>query len=163
MLKNIEATFTGSENANNLIITFRSSNEDQPVQFTPIVSNDDGVNIFADNNERNCDRILSAHRLSRGLIGLPVDDAGFSSEGAMLEAQYNLAQRLLINGLRTKLIRNMNNIFKMNGVDVQIELKPLIFNLQDVQVSRDQKQDVDTTKIEDNEDVTTNNIINNRK
>lgn len=163
VLKNIEATFTGSENANNLIITFRSSNEDQPVQFTPIVSNVDGVNIFADNNERNCDRILSAHRLSRGLIGLPVDDAGFSSEGAILEAQYNLAQRLLINGLRTKLIRNMNNIFKMNGVDVQIELKPLIFNLQDVQISRDPEQDVDTTKIEDNEDVTTNNIINNRK
>ena len=162
ILKNIEATFTGSDNANNLIITFRTSNEDQPVQFTPITTSSDGVNVFADNNNRNTDRILSAHRLSRGLIGLPVDDAGFSSEGAILEAQYNLANRLLINNLRTKLVRNLNNIFKMNGVDVEIQLKPLRFNLQDVlPVSKGQDQDVDTTKIEDNEDVTTNDVLKN--
>lgn len=160
ILKNIEATFTGSDNANNLIITFRQSNEDQPVQFTPITTSSDGVNVFADNNSRNTDRILSAHRLSRGLIGLPIDDAGFSSEGAILEAQFNLANILLINSLRTKLVRNLNNIFKMNGVDVEVILKPLHFNLQDVLIQNNPEQDVDSTKIDDNEDVTTNNILN---
>lgn len=160
ILKNIEATFSGSENANNLIITFRQSNDDLPVAFTPITTQTDGVNVFADNNTRNTDRILSAHRLSRGLIGLPIEDAGFSNEGAILEAQYNLANTLLINQLRLSLMRNLNNIFKLNGVDVEIQLKPLRFNLQDIASINPQNQDVDSTKIEDNEDVTTNNLLN---
>lgn len=160
ILKNIEATFSGSENANNLIITFRQSNDDLPVAFTPITTQTDGVNVFADNNTRNTDRILSAHRLSRGLIGLPIEDAGFSNEGAILEAQYNLANTLLINQLRLSLMRNLNNIFKLNGIDVEIQLKPLRFNLQDIASINPQNQDVDSTKIEDNEDVTTNNLLN---
>lgn len=160
ILKNIEATFSGSENANNLIITFRQSNDDLPVAFTPITTQTDGVNVFADNNTRNTDRILSAHRLSRGLIGLPIEDAGFSNEGAILEAQYNLANTLLINQLRLSLMKNLNNIFKLNGIDVEIQLKPLRFNLQDITSINPQNQDIDSTKIEDNEDVTTNNLLN---
>ena len=48
----------------------------------------------------------------------------------------------------------------MNGVDVEIQLKPLKFNLQDVlPVNKGQEQDVDSTKIEDNEEVTTNDVL----
>ena len=142
ILKNIEATFSNQENANNLMITFRQSNEDKPVEFTPISANVDGVNLFADNHSRNVDRILSAHRLSKGLIGLPIEDAGFSSEGALLEAQYNLANTLLINGLRKKLINNINLLLGMNGIEVEITLKPLRFALDDYAVSATDKVEV---------------------
>ena len=133
IIKNIEATFTGSENANNIIITFRNNSEDKPVEFVPITSNSEGVNLFADTTNRTTDRILSAHRVSRGLIGLPIDDAGFSSEGAILQAQYNLTNKLLVNGMRKKLVSHINTILGLNGIEQDLILKPLSFNISEVE------------------------------
>lgn len=132
ILDNIQSSFSGDENGNNLIITFRSNYDDKPVEFTPIESNNDGVNLFADTNERTTNRILAAHRLSKGLIGMVIDDAGFASEGAILEAQFNLANKILINGLRKRITTHINALLRMNGVEQEIYLKPLSFNLQDV-------------------------------
>lgn len=156
ILKNIEATFTGSENANNIIITFRNNSEDKPVEFTPIASNSDGVNLFADTTDRTIDRILSAHRVSRGLIGLPIDDAGFSSEGAILQAQYNLTNKILLNGLRKKITNHINTILKLNGIEQNIILKPLSFNIDVVEenkeVTVDETRNVDEIIDDENED-----------
>ena len=135
IIRNIEATFTGSENANNIIITFRNNTEDKPVEFTPITSSAEGVNLFADTTSRTTDRIVSAHRVSKGLIGLPIDDAGFSSEGAILQAQYNLTNKLIVNNLRKKLINHINVIFRLNGIEQEVVLKPLSFNIDEVENS----------------------------
>lgn len=156
ILKNIEATFTGSENANNIIITFRNNSEDKPVEFTPISSSNDGVNLFADTTNRTTDRILAAHRVSRGLIGLPIDDAGFSSEGAILQAQYNLTNKILLNGLRKKVTSHINTILKLNGIEQYIILKPLSFNIDVVEenkeVTVDETKKVDEIVDDKNED-----------
>lgn len=160
ILDNIQATFSSEENANNLLITFRSSNDDKPVDFTPIASNVDGVNMFADTNERNMNRILSAHRLSKGLIGLPVDDAGFSSEGAILEAQFNLANILLINNLRKRIVKHINTLLALNGIDVELKLKPLKFNIQNVEkIEVDRTENIEKIDNPEEEDVAKNNNV----
>lgn len=156
ILSNIEATFTGSENANNIIVTFRNNNDDKPVEFTPIASNTDGVNLFSDTTDRTIDRILSAHRVSRGLIGLPIDDAGFSSEGAILQAQYNLSNKILINGMRKKVTSHINTVLKLNGIEQELVLKPLSFNIDVVtsnrEVTVDETRNVNEIIDDENED-----------
>ena len=156
ILSNIEATFTGSENANNIIICFRNNSNDKPVEFTPITSNTDGVNLFSDTTDRTIDRILSAHRVSRGLIGLPIDDAGFSSEGAILQAQYNLTNKILVNGLRKKVTNHINTILKLNGIEQELVLKPLSFNIDvvtsDREVTVDETRNINEIVDDENED-----------
>lgn len=153
IIKNIEATFTGSDNANNIIISFRNNNESKPVEFTPITNNSDSINVFADTNERTINRILASHKVSKGLIGLPIDDAGFSSEGEMLETQYNLCNRLIVNNLRNKIINNINIILKLNGIEQELILKPLTFNLQNVEETTVTTQpEVEEIKDDENED-----------
>lgn len=152
ILKNIEATFTSSENANNIIVAFRNNVDDKPVEFTAIAQNSEGVNMFADTTNRTTDRILAAHRVSRGLIGLPIDDAGFSSEGAILQAQYNLTNKIFINNLRKKLTQHINVILRLNGVETEIILKPLSFNISEVNnVSTSTKPSVNEINNDENE------------
>nr|DAH91185.1 MAG TPA: hypothetical protein [Bacteriophage sp.] len=63
--------FQGSDNANNIMITFKNHNEENPVTFQSFDKTSDSVNLFNDNNERTVNRILAAHRISnRSLIGL---------------------------------------------------------------------------------------------
>ena len=130
ILRNIEAMFKGDDNANNLIVTFRNSNDDKPIEYSPIASNYEGVNLFADNNERTINRIISAHRIaSKALIGLPMDSTGFSNEGTLLETAYNLTNKLIVNNLRQVVTRTVNQLLNMNGIDQNIILKPMSFIL----------------------------------
>lgn len=130
ILKNINSTFSGDENANNLIITFKKNSEDLPASFAPIQSNSEGVNLFSDTNNRTIDRILSAHRItSKGLIGMPLDSAGFSDQGGLLQVAYNLLEKTHIQHMRNKIFSYINNLFKMNGINTQIVIKPFSFNL----------------------------------
>lgn len=130
ILKNIEAMFKSDENANNLIVTFRNSNDDKPIEYSPIAANYDGVNLFADNNERTINRIISSHRIaSKALIGLPMDSTGFSNEGTLLETAYNLTNKLIVNNLRQVVTRTVNKLLNMNGIEQNIILKPMSFML----------------------------------
>lgn len=133
IIKNIEATFSGQENANNIIITFRNNSEDQPVQYVPIQTNADGVNLFADTNERTTNRIISAHKIpNKALLGIPMDSTGFSNEGSLLQASYNLLEKVTISHMRKKIINYINKMFAMNGIDTKIALKPLSFNINNI-------------------------------
>lgn len=140
ILKNIEAMFKGDDNANNLIVTFRNSNDDKPIEYSPIASNYEGVNLFADNNERTINRIISSHRIaSKALIGLPMDSTGFSNEGTLLETAFNLTNKLIINNLRQIVTRTVNKLLNMNGIEQNIILKPMSFILNNI--NEDQVQD----------------------
>lgn len=142
ILKNINATFSGEENANNLIITFRNSIDDKATEFTPIQSNNEGVNLFSDTNERVTNRIISAHRIpNKALIGMPMDSTGFSNEGSLLQTSYNLLEKVKIAPLRNKIFTFINKMFAMNGIDTKVIVKPLSFNLE-----------VNTTSTVDNQD-----------
>ena len=130
VMNGIKKMFTGSENSNTVMITFKDNDEEHPVTFTPFEKDSSNVNLFADNNERTVNRILSAHRISNPtLIGLPNGGTGFANEGQLLEASYNLLNKTLINGMRKEITNTINRMLHINGVDKDIVIKPLTFNL----------------------------------
>lgn len=130
VIDGIQKMFTGAENSNTVMITFKNNGEDNPVTFTPFDKDISNVNLFADNNSRTIDRILSAHRIANPtLIGLPNRGTGFANEGALLEASFNLLNKTAINNMRKEITMTINKMFKINGVDDTIKITPLSFNL----------------------------------
>lgn len=130
VIDGIQKMFTGAENSNTVMITFKNNGEDNPVTFTPFDKDISNVNLFADNNSRTVDRILSAHRIANPtLIGLPNSGTGFANEGALLEASFNLLNKTVINNMRKEITMTINKMFKINGVDDTIKITPLSFNL----------------------------------
>lgn len=130
IIDNITKMFQGSENANSIMINFRTNVEDKGVEYTPFTSAQGNVNIYAEANQRVINRILEAHQIpSAALIGLPdINNSGFSSEAAKLQVAYQLYNKLVGNNNRMAVIRTLNQMFKMNGLNTQIIMKPLDFN-----------------------------------
>lgn len=151
VLRNIEKMFTGADNAGRMIITFKNSDSDEPVQFTPFSAPSSEVNLFADTNERTINRILAAHRIpSKALIGLPMDSTGFSNEGSLLEVAYNLFEKTTISGYRKTIVGIINQILALNGIDTMLEIKPLSFNLSDLDnETREVVQDPKNEEVDD--------------
>lgn len=132
IIKNITQMFTGEENANTLVITFRNNIEDKPIEYTPFQQSTNNVNLYADSNERTINRIMAAHRVnSKALIGYPSDDVGFSDSGAYMEEAYRLYNINVANGNRREILDVINTMFKANGVDIEIALKPLRYKTDD--------------------------------
>lgn len=154
IIDNINRMFIGSDNANSLMINFRNNSEDEPAVFTPFSNGgESSVNIYADSNNRQINRILSSFMIpSRTLVGLPDEGgSGFNSEAQMLENAYKLYNKLTGNYNRNAIIKTLNYMFKMNGIDTQIILKPLTFL----------DETVNTNSSDDNVDVTDNIDENN--
>lgn len=150
ILKNIEATFTSSENANNIIVAFRNNVDDKPVEFTAIAQNSEGVNMFADTTNRTTDRIIAAHRIpNKALIGMPMDSTGFSNEGSLLQTSYNLLEKVVISNIRKKIVGYINKMFGMNGIETEIIIKPLSFNLNNLKETQTTNTN-EVNKIDDN-------------
>lgn len=136
IINNITQMFTGEENSNNLVITFRDNIEQKPIEFTPFQASMNHVNLFADSNERTINRIMAAWRIpSKSLVGFPVDSTGFSDSGAYMESAYALYNVNVANNNRREIIDVINQLFKMNGVDVEIQLKPLRYKIDDAQTT----------------------------
>lgn len=132
IIKNITDMFTGEQNSNNLVITFRNNIEDKPIEFTPFQQNTTNVNLYADANERTINRIMAGHRInSKALIGFPTDNTGFSDSGAYMEEAYRLYNINVANNNRREILDAVNTAFKANGVDVEIVLKPLRYKTDD--------------------------------
>lgn len=129
-INNITRMFQGSNNANSVMITFRSNIEDKGVEYTPFTNNSGHINLYADANQRVINRILESHQIpNAALIGLPdIGNSGFSSEADKLEVSYQLYNKLVGNNNRMAVIRSLNQMLKMNGVDTEIIMKPLNFS-----------------------------------
>lgn len=130
IVKNIQSMFTSSDNTNQIAVTFRNNIEEKPVEWTPFTNGNTNVNTYADANERTISRILAAHQIpNASLIGLPdLNGSGFASEADKLEVAYQLYNKLTGNANRMAIIRTLNQMFKMNGIDTEIIMKPLSFN-----------------------------------
>lgn len=130
IINNVTRMFQGSDNANSVMITFRSNLEDKGVEYTPFQSNKGSFNYYADANQRVINRILASHQIpNAALIGMPdIGNSGFSSEADKLEVSYQLYNKLTGNYNRMAVIRTLNQMLKMNGIDTQIIMKPLNFN-----------------------------------
>ena len=155
VIKNVTKMFQGSENANSVMITFRSNIEDKGVEYVPFTNNSGHVNLYADANQRVINRILEAHQIpNAALIGHPdISNSGFASEADKLEVSYQLYNKLTGNYNRMAVIKTLNQMLKMNGVDTEIIMKPLSFNDfgDDADVKeRTESADVDKKDIDEN-------------
>lgn len=157
IINNVTRMFQGSDNTNSVMITFRSNVEDKGVEYTPFTSAQGNVNTYADANQRVINRILAAHQIpNAALIGMPdIGNSGFSSEADKLEVSYQLYNKLTGNYNRMAVIRTLNQMLAMNGVDTEIIMKPLNFN--DFQDDANVKERTESTEVPQNE-VDENNV-----
>ena len=160
VLQNIKAMFTGADNANSLIINFKNNDEEQPATFVKIDKDaGNNVNLFSQCNERVISKIIAAHKISnKALIGYEADSAMLGGEGNILNVAFNLFSRTVVNNLRRKLIGTFNKALKMNGLNTQIILKPLTFNVVNV-VEKEENinENVEDQTDNDTEKATTEN------
>lgn len=129
IINEVTRLFTGSENANSVMINFRNNIEDKGVEYTQFAKNQGSFNFYADADLRTLNRILEAHQIpNASLIGHPdISNSGFASEADKLELSYQLYNKLTGNKNRMAIVRTLNQLFKLNGIETQIEMKPLSF------------------------------------
>ena len=157
IINNVTRMFQGSDNANSVMITFRSNIEDKGVEYTPFTASQGNVNVYGEANQRVINRILAAHQIpNAALIGMPdIGNSGFSSEADKLEVSYQLYNKLTGNYNRMAVVRTLNQMLKMNGIDTEIVMKPLSFN--DFQNDADVKERTESTDVQENE-IDENNV-----
>ena len=83
-----------------------------------------------------------------------IGNSGFSSEADKLEVSYQLYNKLTGNYNRMAVIRTINQMFKMNGIDTEIIMKPL--NFADFQDDANVKERTESTGV-DEKDTKENN------
>lgn len=156
IINNVTRMFQGSDNANSVMITFRNTLEDKGVDYVPFAANQGNVNVYAEANQRVINRILEAHQIpNAALIGMPdIGNSGFSSEADKLEVSYQLYNKLTGNYNRMAVVRTLNQMLKMNGIETEIVMKPLNFN--DFQNDADVKERTEATGV-DEKDAKENN------
>ena len=130
ILRNVTNLFQGSDNANSVMITFRNNIEETKPEFIPFQANQGNINLYDAANVRTVSRILAAHQIpNASLVGMPdVGNTGFASEADKLEVAYQLYNKLTGNANRMAVIRTLNQMLKMNGVETEIVMKPLSFS-----------------------------------
>ena len=157
IIDNVTRMFQGSENANSVLVTFRNNVEEQKPEFVPFTANSGNINLYASANERTVSRILAGHQIpNASLVGMPdIGATGFASEADKLETAYQLYNKLTGNANRIAVIRTLNQMFKMNGIDTEIVMKPLSFN--DFGNDANVKERTESTDVEEKE-VDENNV-----
>lgn len=158
LIQNIQAMFTGADNANSLIINFKNNDEEEPATFVKI-DKDSGnnVNLFEQSNERIIAKIIAAHKISnKALIGYEADSAMLGGEGNILNIAFNLYNKTVANKLRRNIVNTINRALAMNGVDTKIVLKPLQFNITETTDTSSNNTVIDD-KNEDTEKATSEN------
>lgn len=160
IINNVTRMFQGSDNANSVMITFRNNVDETKPEFIPFATNSGNINLFESANQRTISRILAAHQIpNASLVGMPdVGNTGFASEADKLETAYQLYNKLTGNSNRMSVIKTINQMFRMQGVDVEIVMKPLSFNDfgDDANV---QERTTDSTNVNEGE----NNIEEDKK
>lgn len=151
IIANITRMFQGSENANSVMITFRNNIEDKGVEYVPFAKNQGSFNFYADANQRTINRILEAHQIpNAALVGMPdISNSGFASEADKLELSYQLYNKLTGNYNRMAVIRTLNQMLKMNGLETEIVMKPLSF--MDFGDDANVKERTQSTEVEEKE------------
>lgn len=147
IVEQVRQTFVGSSNSARLMVTFRNDSDDMPVKFEKFQSESGEFDLFDSANERSISRILASFSIpSRLLIGYPEQNAGFSSEGALLETAFNVYNQLAGKHYRNIILGTVNSLFAMNGIEVQLEVDDISFGEQ-----KTVQQDITEENIEEAE------------
>lgn len=130
IIKNVTEMFQGTNNSAAIMVTFRSNVDENKPEFVPFTANQGNVNIYDAANIRTINRILAAHQINDPqLIGMPnLGGTGFNSEGQLLETAYNVYNKVVGNHNRQCVIKTFNFMLKLNGIDTELIMKPLVFN-----------------------------------
>ena len=133
IIKEVSKMFQGSDNANSLLITFKNNVDESRPEYIPFSTNNGNVNLYDSANTRTQSRILSAHQIPcASLCGLPdIGATGFASDSQKLKTAYDLYNRLIGNYNRSVIVGAINFMLKMNGIDVELVLKPLTFDTEE--------------------------------
>lgn len=134
IIRNVQQMFAGSNNTNSVMIQFSNGIESTDnIKFVPF-SSDNTADDYANANDRVVNRILAAHSIpSRALIGMPLENNGFASEAAILQNANDLYQTLVGETDREIILKAINNMLDMNGIEEDITIKPLVFAMDDNQ------------------------------
>lgn len=160
IINNVQKLFVGTDNAAQVMVSFRSNIEEKEPTFVPFTANQGNVNLFDASNERTIDRIVSSHQIpSKTLIGLSNKNTGFNSEGAFLEAAYQLYNTLVGNYDRDAIVKTINFMLRMNGIEQELILKPLKFSLDDEKAEQPIQNNDRDSKVDDS-DVNENRTSN---
>ena len=136
IIRNVTNLFSGAENSNALMINFRTNIEDKGVEFVPFTQKSQSADLYSNANERTINRIMAGWKIpSKALIGYPADNTGFSNSGEYMESAYALYNVNVCNNNRRELLDIINTMFKSNGVDIEIILKPLRYKIDDAQTT----------------------------
>lgn len=133
ILREIGKMFQGSQNANAIMTVFRGNVDENKPEFIPFVANTSNVNLFEASNLRTQARILAAHKIpDAALCGLPsIGNNGFTSEAAKLETAFKIYQKLTGNSNRNTIIKSINFMLSMNGVETELILKPFSLDIDE--------------------------------
>lgn len=126
----IEATFSGEENAGRFFLSF--SDADTAPEVTPITAANDSYYLTLE--ERITSRILTAHRItSPALLGIK-DSTGFSSVADEIIVAYGHFEGTVIEPKRKKIVTSFGYILKLAGWNINIQVVPnkIIESPQDV-------------------------------
>lgn len=146
-LDNLAGMFQGSDNANAIIVNFVDNVEDKAVNFTPIEKSVSHVNLFESTNDRTIDRIVAAHRIpSKNLIGYPTENAQLGGTGNEMAVAFQLYNNIIGNENRKNVLDYFSRMLKLNGIDINLEVKPLKFNVDLPTEVVDTNRDVDVNK-----------------
>lgn len=153
LLRNISNLFTGSDAAGGIMVSFRDNIEQKSPEFIPFQTGTGNVNLYDSTSMRVIDMIVSSHQIpSKTLIGLSQSKTGFNSEGNFLEKSYTLYNMLVGNYDRDVIVKTINFMLRMNGIEQELILKPLQLQLDykdEESSSTDSK--VDDTDVKDND------------
>lgn len=158
LIEGITSMLTGSDNANSLVINFKNNDDESPATFVQINKDSNStVDLFSETNNRVAEKILVAHKITnKSLIGYPNEGASLGGDGNVMNVAFNLYNNIFSNKVRKTIVRSINNALKMNGVDTQLILKPLKFDLTStVKVTDTEVDSVDRN--EDSEKATSEN------
>jgi len=147
----INQKFSGSTNAGRVLISFNESSEDQPTLTAIDTNGADGMYQFL--STECTTKILAGSRITSPLLfGIRGDGSGFGNNADELKDSYSLFTNTVIASFQTVLLEHLNDIFRINGIDLDlffIPLKPADFiEVESVAVLTPEEQEREGIEVE---------------
>jgi hypothetical protein len=118
--KEIERTFTGTENAGRFFLAFSEAGKE--LQVTPIDSANDDYYLLLE--ERISSRILTAHRITSPLLLGIKDSGGFSSNADEIKVAYAHFEGTVVEPKRKKIMSGFGYMLNLSGYNIAFKIRP---------------------------------------
>ena len=118
--REIEQTFTGTENAGRFFLGF--SEPGKEMEITPIDSANDSYYLLLE--ERVTSRILTAHRITSPLLLGIKDSSGFSSNAEEIKVAYAHFEGTVVEPKRKKILSSFGYMLRLMGYNLALKVRP---------------------------------------